>query len=38
MEKNPEDRYADPASALKVLLPFVSGDLEGLETPNQMRK
>ena len=38
MEKNPEDRYADPASALKVLLPFVSGDLEGLETPESDAK
>jgi hypothetical protein len=38
MEKNPEDRYPDPASALKVLLPFVSGDLEGLATPESDAK
>jgi serine/threonine protein kinase len=33
MEKKPEDRYQDPISACKVLMPFVSGDLEGLATP-----
>lgn len=33
MAKKPEDRFPDPASASKALLPFVSGDLESLATP-----
>ena len=33
MEKKPEDRFPDPVSACKVLLPFVSGEIESLATP-----
>lgn len=38
MEKKPEDRFPDPISASKLLLPFVTGDLESLATPESDAK
>lgn len=33
IEKKPDDRFPDPAAAYRVLLPFVSGDIDILATP-----
>lgn len=38
MEKRPEDRFSDPISACKLLLPFVSGDIDSLVTPESDAK